>query len=199
MSQFVPCDLLQTPKHPDYFPTVLLAEILSVSEGPLYDGVRGKGFAYGVSLSCYLWAGQLSFELYRSSEPEKGLAVFQSILQDLFTKDGFEKYCGKYPIETAKASVAYRWAANCSTSSSLISTTLRSSIQGFKNLDDYRGFVSDLDLVTSKDLERVLNKYYSLFLGDKVTVVVTPPGESEKIAKSMGKEFITYSLDDFAP
>jgi hypothetical protein len=44
LSQFVACDLLKSPRHPDYFPTVLLSEILSKCEGPLYVGIRGRGY-----------------------------------------------------------------------------------------------------------------------------------------------------------
>ena len=43
LSQIVPCDLFKSPKHRDYFPTVLLAEMLSKAEGPLYMGIRGQG------------------------------------------------------------------------------------------------------------------------------------------------------------
>lgn len=42
LSQIVPCNLL--PKHADYFPVVVLCEILSKAEGPLYVGIRGKGY-----------------------------------------------------------------------------------------------------------------------------------------------------------
>ena len=43
LSQIVPCDLFKTPKHEDYFPVLLLAELISKTEGPLYTGVRGQG------------------------------------------------------------------------------------------------------------------------------------------------------------
>ena len=42
-SQIVECDLFSLAGKEDYFPTVLLAEILSRPEGPLYTGVRGQG------------------------------------------------------------------------------------------------------------------------------------------------------------
>lgn len=43
LSQIVPCDLLSGDRK-DYFPTVLLAEILSRAEGPLYCAIRGQGY-----------------------------------------------------------------------------------------------------------------------------------------------------------
>jgi Zn-dependent M16 (insulinase) family peptidase len=43
LSQIVPCDLIKAPKHEDYFPALLLAELISKAEGPLYTGIRGQG------------------------------------------------------------------------------------------------------------------------------------------------------------
>jgi Zn-dependent M16 (insulinase) family peptidase len=133
-AQYIPCDLLTTLKDADYFPTLLLAEILSRPEGPLYTGIRGRGYAYGAFLSCYLWTGQISLEIYRSSEPVKALIIFYELLEELCTTRGFEKYCSDYEIETAQASVAYRWASDSATACSLISTALRSSLQVLKLL-----------------------------------------------------------------
>lgn len=205
LCQFVPCDLLSKPKHPDYFPTVLLAEILSRPEGPLYLGIRGQGYAYGASLNCYLWAGQLSFDLYRASEPQKALAVLYEILKDLYTTEGFDRLCSQFEIETASASIAYRWASAGSTASSLISTCLKSSLQGFKGLSDYTGFISELYKVTKEDLQRVLREYYSRFFEKiRMTVLTTGKGEEARLVKAFEEgekkgrvEFVVKALSEF--
>jgi Zn-dependent M16 (insulinase) family peptidase len=199
LSQSVECDLLITPKHPDYFPTLLLSEILTRAEGPLYTGIRGQGFAYGANMYCYLWAGQLSFELYQSSEPQKALQVFYDLLEKLGID--FDVLCSDYEIETAQASVAYRWAADSSTACTIMSTALRSSLQGFTDLDDCFGFVNVMYQVKRSDLKRVFEKYFRKFLGnEKNTVVVTPMGKMEDATKSFldyNLEFKSYQLKDF--
>ncbi|KAI8919624.1 hypothetical protein BC831DRAFT_515795, partial [Entophlyctis helioformis] len=72
---FVECDVLQPIPHPDFFPTMLLAEILSRTEGPLYSAIRIRR-----SLSVYLWHGQLSLDVYDSSEPHRALIAIYGIL-----------------------------------------------------------------------------------------------------------------------
>jgi Zn-dependent M16 (insulinase) family peptidase len=208
LTQFVPCDLLKSCKDPDYFPTVLLAEILSRTEGPLYTSIRGQGYAYGAYLNCFIWAGQLSFELYRTSEPKLALQSFYHILEELGTEVGFSKICSDYEIQTAQASIAYRWVSSGSTTSAIISTALRTTLQGFRNLKEHGEFVDQLYKVSRSDLKRCYEKYFKLFFtNSRVTVVTAPTGESVKTLKesfmdsSMRKDyqldFTVYNLQDF--
>ncbi|KAL5032116.1 hypothetical protein BDV3_000710 [Batrachochytrium dendrobatidis] len=180
VSQFVACDVFASHPHPDYFATVLLAEILSRSEGPLYDAVRGPGYAYGVSLSVCLWIGQLSLDLYDASEPHKSVMAFYRILNTLATKSGMEEICSEFNIETARAAVAYRWVADCATADGVVQTALRSSLQGFESLEQHQKYIEHLYTVKLPDLERVFRRYYVNFLkvSKRVTVVVTVPGAS---------------------
>lgn len=216
LTQFVACDILKNTNDPDHYPTVLLAEILSRTEGLLYTGIRGQGyyrltrFAYGASITCYLWAGQLSFDLYRSSEPRLALMVFYKILEDLMTPEGIEKICSDYEIQTAQAAVAYRWSSSGATASSLVYNALRYSLQGFKDLKEYSVFIKELYKVTRADLQRVVKKYFSLFLSkDRLTVLTCPPGETPKKFQAEFKrttkstptahnlDFTVYKLKDF--
>lgn len=128
LTQFVPCDLLNVHPHPDYFPVILLGEILSRTEGPLYTDIRGRGYAYGASVSVYLWHGQLSIEINKSSDPYKALSHFYKILEKLLSPDGFEEICSSFAIETAQSSVAYGWVSQRSTAGSCIATALRASL-----------------------------------------------------------------------
>eukprot|EP00842_Homolaphlyctis_polyrhiza_P004732 jgi/Hompol1/525/HPOL_004175-RA len=182
LGQFVACDVLRPHPHPDYFATSLLAEVLSRSEGPLYMAVRGPGFAYGVSLSVCLWIGQLSFDLYEASDPHKALIAFYRILESLCTKEGFADMCSPFNIETARASVAYRWVSEGATAGGVISTALRASLQGFTSLEERRKYVERLYQVTSDDLQRVLRSHFLKFFDatQRTTVLVTVPGDVTK-------------------
>ncbi|KAJ2992542.1 hypothetical protein HDV02_002994 [Globomyces sp. JEL0801] len=199
MSQFVPCDLIRQPRHPDYFPTVLFAELLSRTEGPLYVGIRGLGYAYGASLNCYIWAGQISFDLYRASEPQKALNVFYDILSSMSTPEGFSKLCNEFDIKTSQCSIAYRWVSHGSTADTLIATSLRSSLQGYANLDDYTDFIEDLYKVTVKDLQRVYELYFKQFLSDSVraTVLITTAGDQVDTLKSSFKQLSPVTPESY--
>lgn len=67
LEQYVSCPI--TKKDPDYYPVLVLNEILSTSEGPLWNEIRGKGLAYDARLETSVWPPFLTFSLYESSEP----------------------------------------------------------------------------------------------------------------------------------
>ncbi len=104
-------------------------------------------YAYGADLSCYLWAGQICFDLYRASEPFKALMVFYDILESMMSPEGFDSITD-FDIETAQSSIAYRRASNGATPGSVISTSLRSSLEGYSSLQEYTDFVQGIIIIT---------------------------------------------------
>lgn len=54
----------------------LLTTLLSLSDGPLESAVRGKGYAYGVSVSYNPWLGYLRFHLAETRAPGRALEEF---------------------------------------------------------------------------------------------------------------------------
>ncbi|KAI8809643.1 Metalloenzyme, LuxS/M16 peptidase-like protein [Cladochytrium replicatum] len=182
LSQIVACEVMRPHPHPDYFPVFVLSELLSMSEGPLFSGIRGKGYAYDGSMHMALWTGQLSFELHESSQPLLGLAEFHSIIKSLGTEDGFNQIVTYFTIESACSSVAYKLVAGVSTPSSLITTGIRSVLRGFKSLEDELASYQALFSVTKSDLKRVYDKYFVRFLrsSERVTVMTTPAGPRVK-------------------
>ncbi|KAJ3082154.1 hypothetical protein HK102_001886, partial [Quaeritorhiza haematococci] len=203
--QIVECDVLQSQRGSgvgeggisagldmDYHAVVMLAELLSRTEGVLYNAIRGNGLAYGAYLTLYLWSGQLTFELQDSSEPRRALLEFYRILSELGTSEGFDKICGQWEVETARAAVLYRNACERASGVGVVGCALRSALKGFTSLEDYDGFQQKLYAVTREDLKRVYEKYFSRFLewNSRVTVMTTQPGAS---AKKLMKEFATAS------
>lgn len=64
-----------------------------------------------------------------ASEPVKGLAAFHDILRKMEKIDEFDKLCSDFEMETARASIAYRYVSERSTSAGMITTCLRSSLR----------------------------------------------------------------------
>ncbi|KAJ3268748.1 hypothetical protein HDV01_002321 [Terramyces sp. JEL0728] len=198
LCQIVECDLLTNRS--DFFPTMLVAELLSRAEGPLYTGIRGKGYAYGANVNAYLWSGQLSIDIYRSSEPSKALSVFHELVESISTDKGFDQVFTKFEIDTAQAGIAYRWASDGATASSLLSTALRASLRGYKDIKDYQSIIRELYQVTKSDLKRVIEQYFLLFLqkDKRVTVVTAPGGKgTDQVYQGFGKDFSVGKLEDF--
>ncbi|KAJ3046244.1 hypothetical protein HDV00_000056 [Rhizophlyctis rosea] len=189
LTQTVECDVMRPHPHPDYFPVVLLAELLSRTEGPLYSAIRGPGYAYDATLHLSVWTGQLSFEVGDSSEPYKAYVAFQDILANLATEEGFAKVCGDFEIETARSGVAYRHACGRATGVGVVGTALRGVLRGYKSLEEEESHQSALYSVSRADLMRVYEKYFRRFCdGSGFVVITTPPGEAAKtICEEFGK------------
>lgn len=171
--QVVPCDVIQSP---DYIPLALLVEILSRCEGPLYTSIRGQGYAYGANLSIVLWTGQLCFELMDASDPVNGLLSFYSILDSL--QHDFSSICSEYELETARASLAYRFVSERATGCGIISQSLRSELRGSDFLEVDTNLVN-LRKVTIFDLQNVSALYLTRFLdpNQRFTFITTSDGE----------------------
>ncbi|KAI9090979.1 hypothetical protein DFS34DRAFT_584846 [Phlyctochytrium arcticum] len=129
LSQTVPCEVLRPHPHSDYFAVRLLTELLSRIEGPLYTAIRGQGFAYGQGVGLDLWNGTLEFSLYKSSEPQRALFAFYTILIRLGNSVGFDDVCSATNIETARASIAFMNAQRRATSSSVVAGSLKGALK----------------------------------------------------------------------
>lgn len=79
VEQVVPCGVHR--RDADYMPIYFLSELLSRSEGPLWVGIRGKGYAYHASLELGVLTGQLYFSLGECGAPAKAIEVFQEIIR----------------------------------------------------------------------------------------------------------------------
>lgn len=181
MCQIVDCDLLSEAYDTgDYWAVALLAELLSRTEGPLFTRIRGPGYAYNTSLHLSLWAGQMSFEVYDSSEPFKSLLAFYDILEKLGASESdFESLVNDWEMDTARASVLYRLVANRSTAVGKVAQSLRAVVRGFESVQEDRTHEDAIGKVTRQDCWRVYQKYFTRFLDPqrRLTVMTTVPGE----------------------
>ncbi|KAJ3047489.1 hypothetical protein HK097_011491, partial [Rhizophlyctis rosea] len=207
LTQSVECDVMRPHPHPDYFPVILLSELLSRTEGPLYTAIRGQGYAYDATLHLSLWTGQLSFELNDSSEPYKAYVAFQDILDKLQNEEEFGRVCGDFELETARASVAYKYACGRSTGVGIVGSALRAVLRGYASLEEEEAHQAVLYRVTREDLKRVYEKYFRRFCDNsRLTIITTPPGKAvkrirEEFASGLGHSCLKFreiKLQDLA-
>jgi Zn-dependent M16 (insulinase) family peptidase len=146
VTQIIPCDVLCESNRNDIYAVLLLLELLNLSEGPLYTAIRGKGYAYGASLSIALWTGQLIFEASESSEPMKCIDEWLNILRE------WKGNYSDFELHTASCSVLYRLSAEISTPSGIMSQSLKASLLGYNSRDDYLSDREFMKVTNGKDI-----------------------------------------------
>jgi len=198
--QFVESEVLSPIPNQDFYALIILTELLTRAEGPLYTSIRGNGYAYDGSLCLYLWSGQLAFSLYDSSEPQKATMEFYQTLEEMNTEEGWKNICSDFHIDTAKASVVYKNVSSKSTAAGVIYSYLRGALRGFIDSEEDALYNKYVQEVTSEDLRRVYNKYCRQFLdpSKRFTVMTTIIGDAtEQIKEAFAHpEISAYSALD---
>ncbi|ORY06614.1 hypothetical protein K493DRAFT_18579 [Basidiobolus meristosporus CBS 931.73] len=211
----VPCDILHA--HIDlnnealakeYFATILLCEIFSRAEGPLYTLIRGNGYAYDASLCVYAWTGQMVFEIRDAADPIKAVQSFWELLKNM-KEDASEwdKLVGDFELDTARAGIAYRSCMEGATAGGVIGAALGCCLKGFGSLETqekyFRRYLYSVDKV---DLRGAFEKYLTRFLevsGNSITLALTPSDNTKLICEQLSEanpariKFAKAAVDDF--
>lgn len=149
---------------PDFYPLVVLCEILSSQEGPLFAKIRGRGLSYDCRVEFQVMFGFLCFSLYESTNPVEAVEIWYNILKRLGTEEGEKEWLNDFLIETAMASVTYHFHSSLATPINVIFNSLRNLALGFRTPEAEHEHFQRLKQVTKADLQRVYKKYFSLFL-----------------------------------
>lgn len=180
VEMYVPCAVAKG--HADFYPIVLLCELLCMSEGPLWREVRGRGVAYDVEVAYALFGSQLYFSLSDCSDICEGLRIFFDCLRsvpsapDLLTP---------FTLDSAKATSLFRVHSRRSTPAGIIHQSLCSLLMGFGDLDAEREYERRLQEVTVDDVLAVYHRYFTRFLGaeSRIMVTVSAPETIERVAR----------------
>jgi len=196
LQQWVQCDV---PKvHPDFFPLLVLCELLSRTEGPLYTRIRGAGLAYDATVTFCFFSGLLCFNLHESSAPEKALAEFNAVLHDLESDDPttVAAICSPFLIETARSSLLYYFHSDRATVPLVSSSALKGIFKGFATPQEEQAYQLNLDRVTQSDVLRVFRKYFFNFLKPeaRATVVTAGPTTINHLAGKLHGEVVKLSV-----
>jgi Zn-dependent M16 (insulinase) family peptidase len=162
LQQYVRCPVKKSDD--DCYAVMLLCEILSSQEGPLFSQIRGRGLAYDCRIEFQLMLGYLCFSLYESSEPVQATSIFHDILRRLDSVDGEAEWLNAFLIETAQASLTYHFYSMMSTPAQVIFGALRSLSFGYRSAEQEFLDFQRMRLVTKEDIKRVYRKYFTAFL-----------------------------------
>jgi Zn-dependent M16 (insulinase) family peptidase len=191
--QVVPCDVL---KHrDDQYAMHVLIQLLSRTEGPLYAGLRGRGYVYDVQMALHLWHGKLSFSMREAGCPDRALWSFYDLLRNI---DQYPNtFFDDWEIETAKSCTLYQMVASQATPASVVEKISRLTFMDFQSFEETDSFEQAIYHVTCDDLIRVFRDYVLKFLPtsttSKLILMTTSEIDAEPFCHSFAKH-PNYSL-----
>eukprot|EP00189_Rhodosorus_marinus_P008450 CAMPEP_0184754920 /NCGR_PEP_ID=MMETSP0315-20130426/44875_1 /TAXON_ID=101924 /ORGANISM="Rhodosorus marinus, Strain UTEX LB 2760" /LENGTH=1041 /DNA_ID=CAMNT_0027234365 /DNA_START=157 /DNA_END=3282 /DNA_ORIENTATION=- len=168
--------------HPDYFALEVLCEMWSRTEGPLYNGIRGEGLAYGASLWLSPIHEQLVLSISESSSPNDAWDVFVTLLTKSLESDMAEM--STLEMDAAKAAVLYQMHGERMTPSMVSDQAFAGAARGvIAGSEDFARREKLLHDVTIEDLKRVERAHLELLLKPEngIAVVTCGLGSSESI------------------
>ena len=195
--QVVVCDVAK--QDADYFPLLVMCEVLSRSEGPLFTRIRGAGHAYDAAVSFALWDRLLYFSLYECSAPAAALAAFHALLAET-ARDPAATFT-PFVVDTARSALLYEFYSDRASVPLLSSAALRSPFKGFPRLADEDAFEAHLARVDAPAVARVFRTYCLPFLAPdrRTTVVSLPPHDVPRLRTVLSRAPHAYTVHVVAP
>ncbi|KAJ1964009.1 hypothetical protein GGI12_001702 [Dipsacomyces acuminosporus] len=89
----------------DFYALGMLTSLLQRTDGPLYNAIRGKGYAYSTYFSQYMWTGLLVFGCSSASDAPKAILEMQHLVDELETK--WDEYVTDFEISMTRSTLLY--------------------------------------------------------------------------------------------
>lgn len=181
----------------------ILCQLMSFTEGPLWQRIRGAGLAYDASLSLAIWSGLLTVSISDSADPAAAIRALKSLIEDILVEarqiletecDSGNKIIRQEALMTARSIQKYHFVLERSTPGALTGTAIRSTLRGFPPLgseEEQELFLESIDADKS-GLVAVANaalKYLPRVLDTSLTigVVTVPASSAETVVKSLSE------------
>ncbi|CXI44272.1 insulinase, putative [Plasmodium berghei] len=184
-------------KSEEYSCLLILREFFSMTEGPLYNTIRGGGYAYECALNYNPILGEITLRIYRSSDIVNALIEALKIL---------EYYCQhemkENELHLSKNSAYYTIFSNQEVASDRASQTVYLSLKNL-DLNFYQHLLVDIESVTTSQLLRICKKYISKIVNFKIdknnaidgsTLSIITSAEKVELIKSNLKDRINFGV-----
>ncbi|KAF5295450.1 hypothetical protein FQA39_LY13111 [Lamprigera yunnana] len=173
---------------PDMSAVMVYAQYLTQAEGPLWKQIRGKGYAYGYSISLRVHEGTLCLSF---SSATNVVGAYKET-SDIVLKQIETRVWDTTLFESAKCSLIYEFIQNEESIGSVVFHSLQTYFYGV-GYEYNRTLLRLIDEVTIDDLNRVGEKYFAqLFDPKKVTTAIVC--DSSK-AKEIATDFKQFDID----
>lgn len=189
----VPCGLHKCS--PEFAAVRLLCELLSRSEGPMWERIRGRGLAYHAGLDVLPWSGQLLFSLAECADPAAATEEMFAILRECreqLSAPGTAASTSTLAaaLSEARASTLFSLHSERSTPAAAASTAAKVYWWGIAEPStEVERMAAMVEAVDGDALLQVFDRYVAPLLepGVRCTCVATPAGKEHDICASLDK------------
>lgn len=207
LSFVIPCNVLPSDKIcletiKEYVSISLICQLLSVTEGPIYSAIRGRGLAYDASLTISLWNGLLTFAVNDSNDPVNAFKEFQKLMQTVDQEFKNEKWniISQDSLKVAKSAFLYQMIEETATPASMFNSCLRNYLRSIPMASSSKEIDPIMEVVLQvkeSDLAQAWFKHFpSLLSGSALAVLVVPKSISENVLDQF-KGLIDFELKTF--
>lgn len=195
----VPCGLHKCS--PEFAAVRLLCELLSRSEGPMWERIRGRGLAYHAGLDVLPWSGQLVFSLAECADPAAATEEMFAILRECreqLSADAASTSSLAAALSEARASTLFSLHSERSTPTAAASTAAKGYWWGIAEpsteVESQAAMVEEVD---GDALLQAFDRYVAHLLqpGVRCTCVATPAGKEHDICASLNKVLCLKGAD----
>ncbi|KAJ2783824.1 hypothetical protein H4R18_001499 [Coemansia javaensis] len=164
----------------DHYALLLLTELLHRTDGPLYNAVRGSGYAYGASFSIQAWSRILALYCTSASDVSRAFLAVRELVEDLGRN--WDCYVGEFEIAMARSAITYAAAAALATPEGVVSACVSLALDGFASVEQRaRWRNAHLAAVTQADLRRVYEHHIRRLVdpAEPAVAVILSPHDTE--------------------
>eukprot|EP00762_Andalucia_godoyi_P002459 ANDGO_02830.mRNA.1 Uncharacterized protein C05D11.1 len=174
----VPAAVLRSD--PEFFPLMIACEALSLTEGPLYEEIRGHGLAYHAAISYSIHWNAIVLNISETSRPLEALEHAAAVLARSL------EYLTEDSVIDGRASIVFRQQSLVSTPINILRRGLGCTFMGLSSLAE--GFSSDAKVmnVTVDQVRSAAQKYLVPFLSrsDALHVMSCGPAMAQQMKAS---------------
>ncbi|KAJ2364623.1 hypothetical protein H4S01_003684, partial [Coemansia sp. RSA 2610] len=160
----------------DFYALCMLLELLHRTDGPLYNAVRGPGFAYSAYFAVHTRAQQLGFYCSRAADVSRAVLALQTLLGQV--ADAWDEHVGALEIAMARSAMVFASVEAQASPQAVLSQSVSSAVDGFASLElKNRWRNAHIDAVTPADLRRVFDQHVRRFFDPDcpaIAVALTP-------------------------
>ncbi|CAB4256608.1 similar to Saccharomyces cerevisiae YOL098C Putative metalloprotease [Maudiozyma barnettii] len=157
--------------HPDYAVVSLASEYLQCVEGPFWKGIRGSGLAYGANMVKMVQINCWGFNIYRGSDIIKCYETGKQIVE------GYANGTVKFEEQLILGAISSIINRIATVESGYVAVAMSKFVDDIllrRGPEFNQKFLTRLNDVTVKDLQRVMQKYFvNLFDKEKSAVFVS--------------------------
>jgi hypothetical protein len=186
----VPCAVHK--KSADYAAVHLLCELLSRSEGPMWERIRGRGLAYYASLELWPWQGQIGFSLGECADPAAAWREMEAILKEchaqLSATDSATMSALEAALTEARCSALFSLHSKRATAGAAASTAAKGYWWGVDEIEEEADReAAAIEAVDAPALLGAFDRYLSTLLspGLRSTSVVVPAGKEADVGSGL--------------